>query len=270
MPENIQKLVSFMKDTGGNIQDYARLNRDYSQIDENSLLKEYYKKTKPHLNDEEVNFIMEDNFSFDEDMDEEREVKKKKLAYKEEIAKAKGFLEDTKSKYYDEIKLRSNVTQDQKEAIEFYNKYNKDKEIADQRRDIFNNRTKELFSDKFKGFEFKMGDKSFNYNVQDPQNLAEEQSNLTTFIKRFLNKDGEIADAQEYHKAIYAAKNIDTIANHFYEQGKADAVKDVMSKSKNINAEPRSQSGGEVFINGLKVKAITGSDSSKLKIKRKK
>jgi hypothetical protein len=270
MPENINKLVSFMKETGGDIQDYARLNRDYSQIDDTALLKEYYKNTKPHLNNEEVDFIMEDSFAFDEEMDEEREVKKKKLAYKEEIAKATSFLEETKRKYYDEIKLKPNVTQEQKEAMEFFNKHNKDQKIAEQRRDIFNNKTKELFSDKFKGFEFKLGEKSFNYNVQDAQSLAEEQSSLTTFIKRFLNKDGEIADAGAYHKAIYAAKNIDTIANHFYEQGKADAVKDVMAKSKNINAEPRSQAGGDVFINGLKVKAISGSDSSKLKIKKKK
>jgi len=270
MPENIEKLVTFMKDTGGSIEDYTRLNRDYSQLDESNLLKEYYKNTKPHLDQEEIEFIMEDKFYYDEEMDEEREVKKKKLAKKEEIAKAKSFLEETKRKYYDEIKLRSNVTQEQKEAMEFFNKHNEDQKIASKRRDIFNNKTKELFSDKFKGFEFNIGEKRFNYDVQNVETVAEDQASLTTFIKKFLNKDGEIADARAYHKAIYAAKNVDTIANHFYEQGKADAVKDVMAKSKNISAEPRSQIGGDVFINGLKVKAISGDNGTKLKFKSKK
>jgi hypothetical protein len=270
MPENIEKLVNFMKDTGGSIEDYTRLNRDYSQLDESNLLREYYKNTKPHLDQEEIEFIMEDKFYYDEEMDEEREVKKKKLAKKEEIAKAKSFLEETKRKYYDEIKLKSNVTQEQKEAMEFFNKHNEDQKIASKRRDIFNNKTKELFSDKFKGFEFNIGEKQFNYHVQNVETVAEEQASLTTFIKKFLNKDGEIADAKAYHKAIYAAKNVDTIANHFYEQGKADAVKDVMAKSKNISAEPRSQSNGDVFINGLKVKAISGDNGTKLKFKSKK
>ncbi len=195
---------------------------------------------------------------------------KKKLAYKEEIAKAKKFLEDTKNKYYEEIKLRSNVSEDNQEAIEFYNKHNKEQEVAQQRRKVFENKTQKLFGEDFKGFEFNVGEKSFNYQIQDAKSVSEEQANLSTFIKKFLNKDGEIADANAYHKAIYAARNADTIAKHFYEQGKADAVKDVVAKSKNITADPRPQAGGDVFIGGLKVKAINGVDSSKLKFKGKK
>tara|TARA_B100000497_G_scaffold48086_1_gene55601 strand:- start:1226 stop:2359 length:1134 start_codon:yes stop_codon:yes gene_type:complete len=270
VPENIQKLVDFMKETGGTVQDYARLSTDYSQVDDNTLLKEYYKNTKPHLDQKEIKFIMEDSFKIDEDVDEERDKMKKKLAYKEEIAKAKQFLEDTKNKYYEEIKLRSNVSKENQEAIEFYNKHNKEQEVAQQRRQVFENKTNKLFGEDFKGFEFNVGEKSFNYQIQDAKSISEEQANLSTFIKKFLNKDGEIADANAYHKAIYAARNADTIAKHFYEQGKADAVKDVVAKSKNISADPRPQAGGDIFIGGLRVKAVNGVDSSKLKFKGKK
>ena len=266
MPENIEKLINFMEDTGGSIEDYTRLNRDYSVLDEKSLLKEYYKDTKPHLNQEEIDFIMEDNFSFDEEVDEERAIKKKKLAFKEEIAKATNFLEETKSKYYDEIKLRPGVTQEQKKATDFFNRYNKGQEDVKRIRGVFEAKTNELTNEDFKGFEFNVGDKKFNYNA-DPTEIVEKQSNLDSFFRKFLNKKGEMIDPSGYHKAIYAARNADTIANHFYEQGKADAVKDVLAKSNNIGNQPRAQNSGEVFIGGLKVKAVNGVDSSKLKFK---
>ena len=269
LPENVEKLVSFMKETGGTVEDYVNLNRDYSDYDEKSLLNEYYKKIKPHLNTEEIDFLMEDTFSYDEEADDERTVKKRQLLFKEEIAKAKNFLESSKSKYYEEIKLRPGVTQEQQKAMEFFNRYNKEQQIAAERRESFRNKTNEIFADDFKGFEISVGEKNFRYNVSNPQALAEKQSDLNTFVKKFLNKDGEVVDTVGYHKAIYAAENVDTIANHFYEQGKADAVKDVMAKSKNITNEPRPQATGDIFINGLKVKAIDGVDSSKLKFKSK-
>ena len=270
MPENINKLVSFMKETGGSIEDYARLNRDYSQLSEDSLLREYYKNTKPHLDHEEISFIMEDSFTYDEEADEERAIKKKKLAYKEEIAKAKNFLEQTKEKYYDEIKLRPGVTQDQQKAMDFFNRHNKEQEKVKRIRDNFEANTKELLNENFEGFDFNVGEKTFRYSVSNPSEVVEKQSSLSTFVKKFLNKDGEISDTAGYHKAVYAARNADTIAQHFYEQGKADAVKDVVAKSNNINAEPRSNPTGDVFIGGLKVRAINGVDSSKLKFKTKK
>ena len=269
LPENIEKLVSFMEETGGNVEDYVRLNRDYSNIDENTLLREYYKNTKSHLNQEEIAFIMEDNFSYDEDIDEERDIKKKKLAFKEEIAKAKNFLEETKSKYYDEIKLRPGATQEQQKAMDFFNRYNKEQQIAEKHHESFKNKTNNYFTDNFEGFDFDLGEKKFRYKISNANDVAEKQSNLNTFVKKFLNKEGEVVDTVGYHKAIYAAENADTIANHFYEQGKADAVKNMMAKSKNITNEPRPQANGDMFINGLKVRAITGADSSKLKIKTK-
>ena len=270
LPENVEKLVDFMKETGGTVEDFVRLNADYSNVDEDVLLREYYKQTKPHLNREEVDFILEDKFYFDPEEAEEREVKKKKLAYKEEIAEAKNFLEETKKKYYDEIKLRPGVTQEQQKATEFFNRYNKEQEIAKQQHENFKTKTKDYFSKEFKGFEFKFGEKKFRYGVKDSNEVAESQSDLTTFFKKFLNEDGSVKDQSAYHKAVYAARNADTIANHFYEQGKADAVKEVTAKSKNISKDARTETPGDVFINGWKVKAVSGVDSSKLKVKYKK
>ena len=270
LPENVEKLVSFMEDTGGTVEDYVRLNADYSNVDGQTLLKEYYKKSKPHLNDEEIGFIMEDNFSYDEEIDDEREVRKKKLALKEEVAKAHGYLEELKSKYYDEIKLRPGVTQDQQKAMEFFNRYNENQQVATQQHEDFKAKTKQLLSDDFKGFEFKLGDKNFRYGVKNPNEVIESQSNISTFVQKFLDKDGAVTDHEGYHKAIYAARNADTIAQHFYEQGKADAVKDVVAKSKNISNESRPQPTGDVFVGGFKVKAVSGSDSRGLKIKTRK
>ena len=269
LPENVEKLVKFMEETGGTVEDYVRLNADYSNINDDALIREYYKQTKPHLDIEEVNFLLEDNFSFDEDMDEERDIKKKKLAFKEEIAKARKFLEDTKSKYYDEIKLRPGVTQDQQKATDFFNRYNEEQKMVQDQHERFQNNTKNYFNQEFKGFDFNIGEKKFRYGVSDTDGVANTQSDLTNFVGKFLNEKGEVKDYAGYHKAIYAAENADTIANHFYEQGKADAVKDVMAKSKNVSNEPRVTSTGDVFINGLRVKAISGVDSSKLKIKTK-
>ena len=269
LPENIENLVKFMEETGGTVQDYARLNADYSNINDELLLHEYYKQSKPHLNAEERNFIIEDTFKYDEEVDEERDIKKKKLAHKEEIAKAKNFLESLKNKYYDEIKLRPGVTQEQKKAMDFFNRYNEDQKMRTASHERFVSETNNLLNEEFKGFDFKLGDKKFRYGVKDPSSVAQAQGDISNFIKKFLNNKGEIEDTRGYHKALFAARNVDTIANHFYEQGKTDAIKDQMAKSKNISMEPRKTSSGELFVGGLKVKAISGLDSSKLRIKKK-
>ena len=269
LPENIEKLVSFMEETGGSVEDYVRLNADYSNVDNTTLLKEYYKSTRPHLDAEEVSFLIEDAFSWDEDIDDERDIKKKKLAFKEEVAKAKTHLDGLKSKYYEEIKLRPGITQEQKNAMDFFNRYNKEQNVAKQQHESFKNNTKELFNNDFKGFDFAIGEKKFRYSVQNASQVAENQSNINNLIKKFLNDKGDVIDTKGYHKAMYAAENVDKIANHFYEQGKADAVKEVISSSKNIDATPR-QSPSDIYINGLKVRAISGADSSKLKVQTKK
>jgi len=269
LPENIEKLVSFMEETGGTIEDYTRLNADYSKVDDVTLLKEYYKKEKPYLEGEDIDLILED-FVYDEDVDEEKDMRKKKIAFKEEVAKAKNYLEETKSKYYDEIKLRPGATQEQQKAMDFFNRYNKQQETAEQQHAQFQESTKNLFSNDFEGFDIKVGEKNYKYNIQNRDKVAENQSNINNLVGKFLDTEGNVTDTKGYHKAMYAAENVDKIAAHFYEQGKADAVKDVVNSSKNLSGTKARSTQGDVFLNGFKVKAISGTDSAKLRIKTKK
>ena len=269
LPENIQKVVDFMNETGGTLEDYVRLNADYSNVDNNTLLREYYRQSKPHLDADDVSILMED-FSYDEELDDQKDIRKKKIAYKEEVAKAKGFLEGLKDKYYDEIKLRPGVTQEQQKAVDFFNRYNEEQQTIKQRTESFQNRTKTYFNDDFKGFDFKLGEKKFRYGLKDNSSVANQQSDISNFIKKFLNDKGEVSDLSGYHKALYVANNPDKVINHFYEQGRADAVRELTAKSKNISDEPRATQSGDVFINGLRVKSVSGADSSRLKIKTKR
>ena len=275
LPENVQKLMSFMEETGGDLNDYVKLNKDYSEMDNHTLLKEYYNTTKPHLKSEEIDFIMEDKFSYDEEADEEKEIKRKKLALKEQVAEAKQHLESVKSKYYEDIKMGSKLTKDQQDAINFFNRYNKESEESQkaqqQAKKTFLNKTENVFNDNFKGFEYEVGEKRYRFNVKNADNVKETQSDINNFVKKFLNKNNEIEDARGYHKALYTAMNSDAIANHFYEQGRADALKESVAKSKNIDMDPR-QSHGEVVDNsGLKIKVLgESSNDFKFKIKRKK
>ena len=270
LPENIEKLVAFMEETGGSVEDYVRLNADYSNIDNDTLLREYYKQSKPYLDQSEVNLLIEDNFKYDEEIDDERDIRRKKLAFKEEVAKAKNFLEQTKSKYYDEIKLRPGVTQEQKKAMDFFNRYNEEQNIRAQQHENFKNQTKNFFINDFKGFDFNLGEKKFRYGIQNPSQVADTQSDINNVVGKFLDDKGNVTDTSGYHKAMYAAMNADKLASHFYEQGKADATKNIVASSKNPSSgEPR-KAPESVYINGLKVKAISGMDSSKLKIKTKK
>ena len=268
LPENIEKLVTFMEETGGSVEDYVRLNADYSNVDDKTLLKEYYKQTKPYLESDDVSLLLED-YDYDEDIDEERDIRKKKLAFKEEVAKAKGFLENTKSKYYDEIKLRPGVTQEQQKAMEFFNRYQEDQKIAEQQHSDFKSKTNDYFTNEFKGFDFNVGKKKFRYGLQDPGKVAENQSSINNFVGKFLDEKGNVKDTEGYHKAIYIASNADKIINHFYEQGRTDATKEIVNKSKNPSSEPRQTSSSE-FVNGIKIKSVSGYDSSKLRIKTKK
>ena len=270
LPENIEKVVDFMKETGGTLEDYVRLNADYTSVDSDTLLREYYKQTKSHLDSEEISFLLEDNFEYDEELDEARDIRKKKLAYKEEVAKARKHLDGLKSQYYDEIKLRPGVTQDQKKAMDFFNRYNEEQNVAEQQHEVFKNTTKDYFTKEFKGFDFSVGDKKFRYGVKNPTEVADNQSNISNIVKKFLNDKGDVTDVKGYHKAMYAAQNADTIAQHFYEQGKADAIRNVAAKSNNISTEARATAPSDVFVGGFKVKSISGLDSSKLKIKARK
>jgi len=273
LPENIQKVIEFMKETGGDLQDYVRLNQDYSSHSDTQLLKEFYKSTKPHLDDAEIDFLMEDSFLWDEDVDDEREIKRKKLALKEQVANAKSHLDGQKSKYYEDIKMGSKLAPEQQKAIDFFNRYNKESEqtnkIAERQKLVFNKKTNEVFSDNFKGFEYDVGDKKYRFNVKEVDKVKNNQSDITNFIGKFLNEKNEISDAKGYHKSMFTAMNPDAIASHFYQQGKADALKESISKSKNIDMNPRQGLAGSTNTDGFKFKVL-GDDSSKLKFKIKK
>ena len=274
LPENIQKLVDFMEETGGDINDYARLNQDYSQMDNTQALEEYYRLTKPHLDAEERSFLLDEKFSFDEDIDDERDIRRKKIALKEQVAEAKAYLDGQKSKYYEEIKAGSKLTREQQKAVDFFNRYNKESEANESRikseQSTFLKKTESVFNDKFKGFEYNVGEKKYRVNVKEAGKVKDTQSDINNFIKKFLNEDGTMSDAKGYHKALYSAMNSDAIANHFYEQGKADALKNSVTKAKNVDMAPR-QSHKEFEAGGMKFKVL-GDDSSdfKFKIKNKK
>ena len=271
LPENIQSLVDFMNETGGTIEDYVRLNHDYSKVDDQVLIREYYKNTKPHLDQEEISFLIEDQFKYDEEIDEPRDIKKKKLAFKEEIAKARKELDVMKDKYYQEIKLRPGASQEQQKAMDFFNRYKQQEEQSVTLQEDFKNKTEQIFTDDFKGFDFNLGEKKFRYKVQNPSEVGKSQLDVNNFISKFVDDKGAVTNATGYHKALYAAMNADKIANHFYEQGRADGIKNVVDSSKNLSTDkPRQVADGNVFINGLKVKSISGLDSSKLKIKKRK
>ena len=271
LPENIQKLMNFIEETGGDLNDYVKLNQDYSKLDNQDLLYEYYRQTKPHLNAEEINFLMEDSFSYDEETDEDKDIRRKKLALKEQVASARAHLEGQKSRYYEEIKAGSKLTPEQQKAMDFFNRYNKEseenKKIAEKQTSTFLNKTSNVFNDKFKGFEYNVGDKKYRFNVNNAKEVKETQSDINNFVKKFLNENNEMSDAAGYHKSLYTAMNADAIAKHFYEQGKADAMKDSVAKAKNVNMNPR-QAHGQISADGIKVKVL-GDNSSDFKFKIK-
>jgi hypothetical protein len=270
LPDNIVKLVDFMRETGGTMQDYLRLNTNYDDVDRDVLVKEYYKNTKSHLSAEEIDFMIEDNFAFDEELDEERDIRRKKLAYKEEVAKARTFLEDTKAKYYDDIKLKSpSLPEDQQKAADFFNRYKEDQDRNAANHEKFKANTNELLNENFEGFDFTLGDKKFRYGIQNPSQVAEKQSDISNFLGKFLGKDGTVTDTEGYHKALYAGANADKMANHFYEQGKADAIRDVVNKSNNTSSGARKAAPVDsARFGAYKIKSVSGADSSKLKIKK--
>lgn len=271
VPENLQEVVRFMEETGGTLEDYVRLNADYSTVDNETLLKEYYKKTRPNLDADEIDFLIDDQFAYDEDYDDEKTVRKRKLALKEEIANAQKYLTGIKDEYYKEVKLSSKLSPNEREAVEFYNKYNEEQKSIEasnrERVDYFTSETKKLFTD-FKGFDFNVGDKKFRYTVKNPEAVMNYQSDVSNLIKEFVDDSGKLKDAAGWHKALYQAKHGDAIAQHFYEQGRADAIKETTMRTKNIDMDPRQMHQDPVqSTNSMQVKALNADDSSKLKIR---
>ena len=275
LPENIQKVVDFMSETGGTLEDYVKLNTDYASLNEDQLLREYYEAVYSHYDKEDIDFLLSDKFSYDEDLDDEREIRMKKLERKEALAKAKNHLDGLKSKYYDEIKMGSKLNPEQQKAVEFFNRYNKESEeaamVAEQQASKFKQESARVFNEKFEGFDYSVGDKKYRFKVKDTSQVKETQSDINNFIKKFLNEKGEMKDAKGYHKSLFTAMNADQVAQHFYEQGKADAVKDSMARTKNVNMSPRGVHEEVTASNGWKIRALdSGQSSSKLKVKFRK
>lgn len=275
LPENIQKVVDFMNETGGTLEDYVRLNTDYASLNEDQLLREYYQATNPHLDKEDIDFMLEDKFSYDEDLDDEREIRRKKVERKQALANAKNHLEGLKSKYYDEIKMGSRLNPEQQKAIEFFNRYNKESEeatkVAERQAARFKAESDKVFNEKFEGFDYKVGDKKYRFKVKNSSEVKQTQGDINNFIKKFLNEKGEMSDAKGYHKSLFTAMNADQVAQHFYEQGRADALKDSIAKAKNVDMDPRGVHENVTTSNGWSIRAIDGGQSSsKLKVKFRK
>tara|TARA_R100000388_G_scaffold93326_1_gene77769 strand:- start:1059 stop:2150 length:1092 start_codon:yes stop_codon:yes gene_type:complete len=272
LPENIQKLVSFMKDTGGDVQDYVRLNQNYDEWDNDDLVRAYYRDQKPHLNEDEITFLMDEEFKYDEGFDDEKAIKRKKLALKEQVAQAKQHLESVKSKYYDDLKMGANLTEEQSEALRFYKESQNMQKVQQEAQQEFINKTNEVFTNDFQGFDYKVGDKVYRYKINDVEGTKNTQVDINNFVKKFLNKNNQMENAAGYHKGLFTAMNSDAIANHFYEQGKADALKESISKSKNVDMAPRQQHG-VIEAGGMKIRVLNPDDNSgvaKFKFKKRK
>jgi hypothetical protein len=271
LPENIQKLVDFMGDTGGSIEEYITLNKDYSSVDDAVVLREYLSSTKPHLSREEIDFLMEDQFDVDEEYGDEKENKRKKLALKEQVAEARNHLDGLKSKYYEDIKSGSKLSKEQKTAVDFFDRYNDEskqgQEVARRQQSIFQKKTDDVFTQSFEGFEYNVGEKVYRYKVKDANEVKQTQSDISNFIGKFLDKDNNLEDAAGYHKSLYTAMNADSIAKHFYDQGRSDALKDSIKSSKNIDMTPRQTHEGAQAPGGLKFKPMNMNDGSTFKIK---
>ncbi len=272
LPENIQKVVDFMSETGGSLEDYVKLNTDYASLNEDQLLREYYEQKYKAYDREDIDFLLQDKFSYDEDLDDEREVRLKKLERKQALSEAKNHLDGLKSKYYDEVKMGSRLNPDQQKAVEFFNRYNKESEeaakVAERQTSRFKQESAKVFNEKFEGFDYNVGDKKYRFKVNDAGQVKETQGDINNFIKKFLNEKGEMKDAKGYHKSLFTAMNADQVAQHFYEQGKADAVKDSMARTKNVNMNPRGVHEEVTASNGWKIRAVdSGQSTSKLKVK---
>ena len=268
IPDNIQKVVDFLEETGGTLEDYVSLNKDYTKMSDTDLLSEYFKNTKPHLNDEERVFVMEDLYSYDEEVDDPKDIKRKKLALKEQVANAKSHLDGLKSKYYNEVKAGSRLNPEQQKAVDFFNRYEQNTKVAEENLEVFQEKTNQVFNDTFKGFEYNVGEKRFRLNIGDADKIKNTQSDINNFVNKFTNKDThQITNAKGYHKSLFTAMNPDLVANHFYQQGKADAIKDSMAKAKNVDMSPRQQHDETVEAGGMKVRAISGNNSSDFKVK---
>ena len=268
-PEDIQKLISFMEETNGTLEDYVNLNKDYSNSKPTDLVYEYYRKTKPHLDESDISFMVQNKFGYDEEVAEDQEIKAKQLAFKEEVYNAQKYFESSKKEYYADLKLRkqNDIPEEYEKAFEYYKQQQSEKDDWAKQQEVFLEKTEKVFNDDFKGFDFQVEDKKFRFKIDNKQKIKEYQSDLKNFINEFVNEDGTLGDASSYHKALFAGRNADKIASHFYEQGRADAIKSQVKESKNIDMSPRTDNSVITTDSGDKIRVVSGNSSDKLRIK---
>jgi len=274
LPEEVEKYLEYNKETKRGLKDYINLQQDFDEVNQNDLLVQYYKETNPGLNDEDVSFLIEQKFEFNDSVDTDSEKKVKELDKKKELFKAKQYFNNLKEKYKAPLESSDeNVPAEYKEAFSNYNKYQEEskrnKEIQDNQRVIFDEKTRKLFDNEFKGFEFNVGEKNLVFNPKDPKDVMEKNSNLNNFISKHIDEKGALRDASDYHKAMDIAMNPEKYAKFFYEQGKSDAVNEVVKDGKNVNMDVRSKVDSSTP--GTKFKVLQDSDNygSGLKIKKR-
>jgi hypothetical protein len=270
LPEDVAAYLNYKKDTGRGFDDFLKLRKDYDAMNPDVLLREYLADTQQNLDAEDIDVLMEE-YTYDEDMDEESKIKRTKIARKKAIAEAKNYFNSQKEKY--KFPLESSgmgLSQEEKEEFEAYRQYTKQsktvQEESDRKRRWFDQKTDEVFSKDFKGFEFDVNDKKILFAPASGSELKSIQSSPLNFVNKFLDDTGLIKDATGYHKSLSIAMNPEKFAKFFYEQGQADATDDVLRKTKNINMSER-RAPEVVNKGGMQVKAVAPDSGKSLKIR---
>ena len=275
LPDDVKAFFEYKRETGRGIDDFVKLQKDYDVMDSSQLLTDYYSATEEGLDDIDIQDLIEDKFGYDEDLDDDKDIKKRKLAQKRELVKAKKFFNEQKDKY--KIPLESSgsgLSDDAQEELQRYKSYidesNNTQEQTKKRYDYFLNKTKEVFNDEFKGFEFEVGGNKINFKPGDAKELNSLQSNVSNFVNKYMDSEtGLMNDPKGYHRALSMAMNPDKFAQFFYEQGVAATVDNVSKKSKNINMDVR-PANQSVTKNGQTIRAISSDSSRGLKIRSTK
>jgi len=273
LPEDVSAFLKYKKETGRGIEDFIQLNKNYDEMDEESLLFEYHREQNPELEPEDIRFDVSEKFSYDEDFDDEKEIKKKKLAKKKELSKAKKYFNDLKEQYKVPLESRESfVQQEDKEEYDAYKRHKESSKSAEEdgrnKAEYFSKKTQELFSNNFEGFKFNLDEnKKLVYKPGDPKALLQEQNDLRNFVSQFLDDNGYLADAEAFHRSIAIAKNPDKFAKFFYEKGMADAVGSVAKESKNIDMTR--QATQVTPSEGMKIRVIDPDRGSRLVIKKR-
>jgi hypothetical protein len=274
LPEDVSAFLKYKKETGRGINDFMKLQADYDAMSPDQVLREYYAATESDLDSEDIDYLMNEKFSYDEDLDDEAVAKQKNIAKKRELAKAKKYFNDLKETYKVPVEsAAAPVSQDELETYNAYKEYISQSQSVQEenqkRYEYFQKKTGELFSDEFKGFEFNVGDQKMVFSPGDAKEVSKVQSDINNFISKYLDDNGMIADHVGYHKALSAALNPDKLAAYFYEKGKSDAVGDVTKKSKNIDMDVRSTPQQMSANQGFKIRAVESGSGSGLKIRKR-